>query len=118
MTARARTHDPQPSHRAAAKINAAQADATAEVTPTEAVTTIVQSLRNFSEREIRLEMKLRFPGDNEDTGTICSFERIRGVLSDMKKAGAIEALPLEEGATHGRFRFVIETKTIQTSMFD
>lgn len=120
MTAHARTHDPRTSKLAAARINAAQAAETDKITPTEAVTNCVASLRNFSEREIRLQMKLRYPGSNEDTGTICSFERIRGVLSDMKKAGTIEPLPLEEGATHHRFRWVppvLEAATKQTSLF-
>lgn len=99
------------------------AQPTNKITPTEAVAEIVANLREFSEREVRLQMKLRHPGDNADTGTICSFERIRGVLSDMKKAGTIEPLPLEEGATHSRFRVVpkpvevVEVK-VQKGLFD
>jgi hypothetical protein len=120
MNPATRRNDPAASHRAEARIRAAMQTSATKIQPSEAVEKCCETLREFSERDIRSQMQRDYPGANVDTGSICSFERMRGVLSDLKKAGFVVPLPLEEGSRHQRFRYVdlnAVPKLKQTDLF-
>ncbi len=117
MSATTRRNSPDSSRLAEQRINTAAANDTREITPTTAVEACIASLREFSERDVAVSMKLRFPGDDERSGTICSPERIRGILSDMKKAGKV--VKIDDSGERERFRFVVEVpvKLIQKEIW-
>jgi hypothetical protein len=134
MTANARASDPQASHNAARKIEEAKAKSDNPEEVSDAVKACCQMGRNFTGSEIEELMKFHHPGPNKKSGSICSPERIRGVLSELKKSGRVVPLELEgergvyrwnyqwvDPATLDEVKPVVESppvKTHQTSMFD
>jgi hypothetical protein len=111
----ARQADKPTSHRAVAAIKAAAKHDPHKVR--NAVLECVQMGRNFTHKEIAKLMKLHHPGDNEESGSICSKERIRGVLSELEDEGRI--VLIDDSGERGVFRFVpvVEVKT-QKGLFD
>lgn len=100
MSVSTRRTDPAPSHLAEARIKEAQ-----EYNPKKVYRAVVdccQMGRNFTGREIEKLMVKHYPGDHE-SGSICSMERVRGVLAAMKKRR--EVVPYELTGERGIYRY-------------
>lgn len=108
MHAHTRSSDPAPSHLAEQRVNEGEKRNPKKVW--NAILDCVQQLREFNERGIRRQMARLYPGSDVDSKSICSLERIRGVLSKFKKLGAI--VPVESPHEQGLFQYVRDPDAI------